>query len=156
MPFPLTREHLSQNVVYFTRKSFNLLDSLRRAIYQTRITRTEKIHILNFKRVIEKAPKLFKKISDAPQEYFGICKAEELLKDKSKIAGIADSKIVILRHRRKLYGINFSALMAFDFSPSENHPEARSPLNEIYKRFGITQYMQSLEKKKIFEKLFRE
>ena len=156
MPFSLTREQMSQNVVYFSRKLFDLFDSLRRALYQKKFTRTEKIHILNFKQVTEKAPKLFKKISDAPQEYFGICKAEELLNDKSKIAGITDSKIFIFRSGRKLYGINFSALMAFDFSLSENHPEARGPLNEIYESFGITQYMKSLEKKRIFEKLFRE
>jgi len=152
----LTREQLSQNMVYFTKEFFNLLDSLKRALYQTKNTKTEKIHILNFKRVIEKAPKFLKRITDEPQAYFGVCKVGELLIDKSRIVGIINSKTIVFRHRKKLYGIDFSVLMAFDFTRSENHSETRSPLSEIYESFGITQYMQELEKKKILEKLFKE
>jgi len=153
---PLTQDQLSQNIAYVTKKFFNLLDSLKRAIYQKRTTKKEKIHILNFKRVVEKAPRLVRKVMDDPQSYFGMCKAEDLLKDKSKIAGMTDSKMIVLRHRRKLYGINFSTLMAFDFFPSKSHPETTSPLKDIYESFGIPQYMQELERKKFFEKLFKE
>jgi len=153
---PFSEEQLSQNIVYFTRKFLNLLDSLKRAIYQKRTTKKEKTHILNFKRAAEKAPRLFKKMTDSPQSFFGVCRAEDLLKDKLKIAGMTDSKIIVIRYRRKVYGINFSDLMAFNLSPSANLQEARSPLTEIYKSFGISQYMQELERKKFLEKLLIE
>lgn len=152
---PLTKEQLSQNIVYVTNEFLDLLDSFRKAIYQQGTTRKEKIHILNFKRLTEKTPELFKKMTAAPQSLFGMCKAEDLLKDKSKIAGMTDSKVIVFRQRRKLYGVDFSTLMAFDFLVSERHAETRSPLREIYESFGIPQYMQKLEKR-FFEKLLEE
>lgn len=155
MLFQLPQEQLPQNIVYVTKELFNLLDSLKKAIYQKKSTKKEKIHILNFMRATEKAPKLFKRIMDSPQSFFGMCKAGDLLKDKSKIAGITDSKIIVIRYRRKLYGINFSSLMAFSFVPSTNSQEARSPLAEIYESFGVPQYIQRIERKKFFERLLK-
>lgn len=155
MLFQLPQEQLSQNLVYVTKKLFNLLDSLKKAIYQKRSTKKEKIHILNFMRAAEKAPKLFKKIMDSPQSFFGMCKAEDLLKDKLKIAGMTDSKIIVVRYRRKLYGIHFSSLMAFNFVPSTNTQEARTPLTEVYESFGVPQYLKEIERKKFFEKLLK-
>jgi len=155
MLFQLSQEQLSQNIIYFTKGFFNLLDSLLKALYQKRVTRKEKIHILNIKRVAEQAPKLFEKMMSSPQSFFGMCKAEGLLRDRLKIAGITDSKIIVFRYRKKLYGINFSSLMAFNFIPSTNPPEARSPLMDIYESFGLPQYLEEVERKKFFENLLK-
>jgi hypothetical protein len=155
MFFTLPQEQFSQNVVYVTRRFFNLLDSLKKAIYQKKTTRKEKIHILNLKRAVEKAPKLYKKIMKSPESFMGMCKAEDLLKDKSKFMGMTDSKIIVVRYRRKLYGIPYSSLTGFDFIPSTTPQEDKSPLTEIFESFGISQYMQQLERKKFLEKLFK-
>jgi len=155
MLLQLSQEQLSQNIIYFTRKFFNLLDSLKRAVYRKRITKKEKIHILNFMGIAKKAPKLFKKMMDSPQSFFGMCKAEDLLTDKLKIAGITDSKVIVIRYRRKLYGTAFSSLMAFNFVPSANPQETRSSLTEVFESFGVPQYMQQIEKKKFLEKLLK-
>jgi hypothetical protein len=125
-------------------------------LYQKKVTKKEKIHILNVKRVAEQAPKLLKKITRSPQSFLGMCKAGELLRDRLKIAGITDSKIIVFRYRRKLYGINFSSLMAFTFIPSTNAQEAKSPLMDIYESFGLPQYIEEVERKKFFENLLKE
>ena len=151
--FRLSPEQLSEEVLYITQKVIDWYDSLRKAIYSKKSTRKEVIHTLDFKRLVEKVPRLINEIKESPESFFGLCKARDILVDHSKIAGINNARALIVPIDGKLYGIDFSAFTSFDFTSSMDLREIQNPLMEVYKSMGIPQYMQEIQKKKFLERL---
>ena len=85
--------------------------------------------------------------------FLGLCKAKEILEDKSKIAAISDSRLFLIPFENQLYSVDFSFLTNFSFKPSLEQREMSNQLAEIYRSMGILQYMEEIEKKRIMEKL---
>jgi hypothetical protein len=149
----LSTEQMSEKVMYVTQKFGNWINSIKGTLYQKRVTSKEEIHIINVKQLLEKLPQLIEEFKEAPSSFLGLCKAEKILEDKSKIAGIIDSKLFIIPIENRLYSIDFSLLTNFRFSATLEQREISDPLTEIYHSMGIRQYMEEIGKKKILEKL---
>jgi hypothetical protein len=141
-------------VLYIIKRVLDCYDTLRKALYSKKISKKEIIHILNFRKLFEKIPKIIEEVRESPQSFFGLCKAEDILKDNAKIVGVSISKTLIIRDNKELFGIDFSLFTNLSFIPSSNLQEINNPLAEIYQRMGIPQYMLEIEKKRVLEKLF--
>lgn len=150
---PLSTEQMSGKVLYVTQKFENWLNSIKNILYQERVTSKEVIHVLNFKQLLEKLPQLIEEFKKSPSSFLGLCKAKEILEDKSKIAAISDSRLFLIPFENQLYGVDFALLTNFSFKPSLEQQEISNPLAEIYRSMGIPQYMEEIETKKILEKL---
>lgn len=158
MVFQLSQEQLSEDVMYVTRKFEDWFNALVKALLQKKTTKKEIIHILNFKNLFDKIPKLVDEFRTAPQSFFGLCKAKDMLKDNSIIAGVRNSKILIIPIEKKLIGIDFRVFTNFDFLPSMDRSQISKPLIEFYESLGITQYIQQevMEKKFLGNLLSKE
>jgi len=108
-------------------------------------SKKEVVHILNFKRLIEQLPKLIDKLKKSPQSFFGICRAKDILKDSSIIAGLSKSRILIIPLENEVIGVDFRVFTSFDFTPSMNQLEISNPLTEIYQSIGIPQYIREIQ-----------
>jgi hypothetical protein len=84
--------------------------------------------------------------------FFGLCKARDILKDNSIIAGISSSKTLIIPIEKELIGIDFRVFTDFNFIPSMDRSQLSNPLTEFYQSLGITQYIQQ----EVIEKKFLE
>ncbi|MDH5448852.1 MAG: hypothetical protein OEY24_07115 [Candidatus Bathyarchaeota archaeon] len=148
---PLSIDQLSEEVVYVTQKFLDWLDSVKNTLYEKRTSPREVIHVLNFKKLSEKLPQLIEEFKNSPSSFFGMCKAKEILQDTSKILGVTNSRLLVIPHENQLYHADFSFII--NFNPVLEQQEVSSPLSEIYRGMGISQYMREVEKKKIVEKL---
>jgi hypothetical protein len=153
MVHELTEAEMSENVLYVTQKSCDWFDSLKRAFYRKRILQKEIIHILDFPRLIKRLPVFINEFKQSPKSFLGLCKTSEMLEDRSKVLGLSNSKILIVRHRGRLYGVNLSSLFGFSFDPTLNREEISGPLAEIDKGLGIPQYIEEVQSKNFFQKL---
>ena len=136
-----------------TQRFENWYNSIKDILYQKRVSSKEVIHVLNFKELLKKLPQHIEELKKSPSSFFGMCKAKEILEDKSKTIGISDSRLFILPFENQLYGVDLSLLTNFSFKPSLEQREMSNPLAEIYRSIGILQYMEEIERKKIMEKL---
>jgi hypothetical protein len=152
MVFQLTQEQLSEDVMYVTTKFEDWFNIIIKALFQKKITKKEIIHILNFKKLFDKLPKLIEDFRDAPQSFFGLCKAKDMLKDKSIIAGISNSRTLIIPSGKRLIGIELRIFTNFDFMPSMDKSQIQPPLTQLYESMGINQYI----KQEVMEKKFLE
>ncbi len=151
---PLSTEHMSEKVFYATRKFENWFNTIKTILFQKRVTSKEIIHIINIKELLEMAPRLAEEIGKNPSAFFGLCTANEILKDESKTVGINNSGLMLIPHEDQLYQVNLFMLSNFKFNPTLEPQEISNPLAEIYQSLGIPQYMKEIEKKKILQKLF--
>jgi hypothetical protein len=150
----LSQEQLSEDVMYVTRKFEDWFNALVKALFQKTTTKKEIVHILNFKKLFDQLPKLVDEFRTAPQSFFGLCKAKDMLKDNSIIAGVSNSKILIIPIEKELIGIDFRVFTNFDFIPSMDRSQLSNPLTEFYQSLGITQYIQQeVTEKKFLENL---
>lgn len=154
MVFQLSPEQLSEEVLYVTKKFGDWFDALIGAFYQERSSKKEVVHILNFKSLIEQIPQLIDELRESPQSFLGLCKAGDILRNKSIIAGFSNSKILIIPFENELIGVNFGVFTNFDFIPSISQSEISNPLTEFYQSIGIPQYLkEEVIEKKFLEKL---
>jgi len=154
MVFQLSQEQLSEDVMYVTTKFEDWLNALVKALFQKKTTKKEIVHILNFKNLYDQLPKLVDEFRTAPQSFFGLCKAKDMLKNNSIIAGVSDSKILIIPIEKELIGIDFRVFTNFDFIPSMDRSQLSNPLTEFYQSLGINQYIQQeVMAKKFLENL---
>jgi hypothetical protein len=152
MVFRLSQEQLSEDVMYVTTKFEDWFNALAKALFQKKTTKKEIVHILNFKNLFDQLPKLVGEFRTAPKTFFGLCKAKDMLKDNSIIAGISNSKILIIPIEKELIGIDFRVFTSLDFIPSMERSQISNPLAELYQSFGISQYLQQ----EVMEKKFLE
>jgi hypothetical protein len=150
--FQLSQEQLSEDVMYVTRKFEEWFNEIVKALFQKKTTKTEIIHVFNFKKLFEQLPKLVNEFKTAPQSFFGLCKAKEVLKDNSIIAAISISGVLIIPIEKKLIGIDLRVFTNFNFTPSMEKNQLTNPIDEIHKSLGITQYIQQ----EVMEKKFLE
>ena len=150
--FQLSKEQLSEDVMYVTRKFEDWFNALVKALFQKKMTKKENVHILNFRNLFDQLPKLVDEFRTAPQFFFGLCKAKDILKNNSIIAGVSNSKILIIPIKKELIGIDLRVFTNFDFIPSMDRSQLSNPLTEFYQSLGITQYMQQ----EVVEKKFLE
>jgi hypothetical protein len=152
---PLSEKQSSEEVLYITRRMFNMLKGLFDALYEERVSSKEVVHILNLKRAIKRLHGFGKKLQhESPDAFLGLCRAEEILHDRSKIVGITSSGVLMKRFRNKLYGVLFPLITNFDFVPTAEKQEISNPLIEISNVMGIPQYVKEIVNKKFLEKLF--
>lgn len=151
--YTLPDEKKSQEAMYVTQKFEKWFNAITAILYQEKVTPKEIVHILNFKKLLEKLPRLIEEIAKAPSTFFGLCKADEILEDESKIAGITNSRLLLLPFEDQLWCVNLQLLTNFSFNPTLEKEELTSPLNGIYRSMGIPQYLEEVEKKKFLEKL---
>lgn len=151
--YPLPPEKMSQEVMYITQEFENWLNTIMTTLYEERDSPREIIHVLNFKKLLEKLPRLIEDLTKSPSSFLGLCKAKEILEDELKIAGVTDRGLLIVPFINQLYSVDFSLLTNFSFDPTLEEREISSPLNEIYHSMGIPQYMKEIEKNKFLEKL---
>jgi hypothetical protein len=152
--FPLRQDQMSEEVMYITQRLAALYNSLLKALYSKETSRKEVRHIIDFKKGIERIPELLEVLQKEPELFFGLCKAEDLLSDASKIAGITKSKMLIINIENSLVGIKFGNLI--NYNPSIDRKEISGPLAEVYRGMGIQEYIQEIQDKKYLEKLFSE
>jgi hypothetical protein len=150
--FQLSQEQLSEDVMYVTRKFEEWFNALVKALFQKKTTKTEIIHIVNFKKLFNQLPKLVEEFKTAPRSFFGLCKAKDILKDNSVIAAVSSSGVLIIPIEKELIGIDLRAFTNFDFIPSMERSQLTNPIDEIHKSLGITQYIQQ----EVMEKKFLE
>jgi len=150
---PLSPDEMSQEVFYLTKDFENWFNKIQTSLYQERVSSKEIIHILNFKNLLEELPQLIEEITKSPSSYFGLCKASQILEDKSKIAGFTNSRLLVIPFENQLYVINFPLLTDFTFKPTLERGVISAPLDEIYRGMGIPQYIEEIEKKKFLERL---
>lgn len=150
--FCLSREQLNEDVLYLTRKLKDWFNVLVSAVYQKIITQKEITHIVNFKSLFDQLPKFVEELRNSPQSFFGLCKAQELLNDESRIFGISNSGVLILKVEKELIGLDFKDFANFDFMPSMNKSQLTNPLNRFYESLGINQYIHH----EVMEKKFLE
>jgi len=148
---PLPTDQLSEDVVYVTQRFFDWLDSIKSALYEKRTSKKEIIHVLNFQKYLKKLPQIIEELKADPSLFIGECKAKEILEDPSKILGMTNSRLLVIPHEKQLYHVDFSFIV--NFNPVLEQQEVSSPLTEIYRGMGISEYMREVEKKKIVEKL---
>jgi len=154
MVFQLSPEQLSEDVMYVTRKFEDWFNALVKALFQKKTRKKEIVHILNFRNLFDQLPKLVDEFRTAPQSFFGSCKAKDILKNKSIIAGISNSKILIIPIEKELIGIDLRVFTNFDFIPSMDRSQLSNPLTELYQSLGITQYIhQEIMEKKFLKNL---
>jgi len=153
MVFRLSPEQLSEEVFYITEKMGYWYNALIKALYQKKRSKKEVAHILNFKRLIEQLPGLIDELKKSPQSFFGLCKAKDILKDTSIIAGFSRSRILVISLENELIGMDFRVFANFDFTPSMNRPEISNPLTDIYQSMGIPQYIREIQERRFLEKL---
>ena len=149
----LTPDQLSEDVMYMTQKFIDWFESLKDALYEKKISGKEVIHTLNFKRLLRKLPQLSKEFEKSPHSFLGLCKARELLEDSSKIFGMNSSGLIIVPFENQLYGVRFSLFADFNFVPTLEEQEISTPLDEIYRSIGVSEYIEEVQKKRFFEKL---
>jgi hypothetical protein len=152
MVFQLTQEQMSEDVIYLTRKFEDWYNTLVKALFQKKTTKREIIHILNFKNLFEQLPQLVDELKSSSQSFFGLCKAKDMLENDSIVAGVSNSRILIIPIEKELIGIDFRVFIDFDFMPSMNKSQLNNPLTEFYQSLGITQYIQQ----EVMEKKFLE
>jgi hypothetical protein len=150
--FQLSQEQLSEDVMYLTRKFQDWFNTIAKILFQKKTTKKEIIYTFNVKNLLDKLPKLVDEIRTAPQSFFGLCKAKDMIRDNSIVAGISSSEILIIPIEKELIGIDFRAFTNFDFTPSMDRARINNPLSELYQSLGINQYLQ----KEIMEKKFLE
>jgi len=153
MVFRLSPQQLSEEVLYMTEKFAEWYNALMKALYRKKTSKKEVIHILNFKNLIERLPRLVDELKESPHSFFGLCKAKDILKDSSIIAGFSSSRILIIPLENELIGVDFRVFTNSDFTPSMNQPEISNPLTEIYQRMGIPQYIKEIHERKFLEKI---
>src|SRR4030042_6111605 len=102
MVFQLSQEQLSEDVMYVTTEFEKWYNALVRALFQKKTTKREIIHVLNFKSLFDKLPKLVDRLKNSPNSFFGLCKAKEMLTNYSIIAGVSKSKILIIPMEKEL------------------------------------------------------
>jgi hypothetical protein len=151
---PLPPDELSKEVFYLTKDLENWFNRLQATFYQEKESPKEVIHILNFKKLSEEIPQLFEKIMGAPSSFFGLCKAKEILEDEIKIAGITESRVILIPFEDQLYGINLPLLTNFGFNPTLEEEELSAPLDELFSSMGILQYITEAGKKDFVKKIF--
>lgn len=158
MVFQLSNEQLSEDILYVTKKFEDWFNAFVKALYQKKTTRKEITHVLNFKKLFEELPKLLDEFKKSPQSFVGLCKAKDMLKDNSMIAGISTSRALIFRDGKKLLGIDFGLFTNLDFVPSITQSQINNPLNELLQSLGISQYIQEevIEKKFLENLLYKE
>lgn len=148
---PLSTDQMSEDVVYVTQRFLDWLDSIKSALYEKRTSKKEIIHVLNFQKYLKKLPQIIEELKADPSLFIGECKAKEILEDPSKILGMTNSRLLVIPHENQLYHVDFSFIV--NFNPVLEQQEVSSPLTEIYRGMGISEYMREVEKKKIVEKL---
>lgn len=148
---PVPTDKLLEDVFYITQKFVDWMDFVWSTLSEKRTSSKEIIHVLNFKKLVERIPQLVKELKKSPSSFFGICKTKEILEDSSKIFGITESKLLVMDFENQLYYVDFSSLL--NFNPVLEKQELSTPLSELYNSMGINQYMQEVEEKKILDKL---
>ena len=151
--FLLTKNQLAEDVLYFTERFLDWLDLLFSALYRKEVSKNEVVHILDFKNLLNEIPQLIDQLKESPYLFLGVCKAQDILADKSKVLGVNNARLLIIAHENQLYGVDFSHFMNFDFTPTLSEQEISNPTIEISRSLGITQYIAEIEGKKFFEKL---
>ena len=149
---PVPTNKLLEDVFYITQKFLDWVDSVVNTLFEKRTKSKEIIHVLNFKKLVEKIPQLSEELKKSPSSFFGICKTKEILEDASKIYGFTDSRLLVIDFENQLYYVDFFSIT--NFNPTLKQQEVSNPLSELYRSIGINQYMQEVEKKKILENLF--
>lgn len=107
----LTPEHQSQNVLFITQKTIDWFNALMAALYQKEVSKKQVLHIINIKKVLEMLPVLFQEIKEKPNEFFGICKASEILTDPTKVLEISEAGLLFLAIDNTLIGIQINAFL---------------------------------------------
>jgi hypothetical protein len=154
MVFQLSREQLSEDVMYVTRKFEDWFNAIIKALFQKKTTKKEIVYILNFKNFLDMLPKLVDELRTTPQSFFGLCKAKDILKTDSIVGGISNSRILIIPIENRLIGIDLKVFTNVDFMPSMDRSQINSPLTELYQSLGISQYIrQEVVEKKFLENL---
>jgi len=148
---PLSTKQSSDEVFYVTQRLVDWINSVMNTLYEKRISPRKVTHVINFKRLLEKLPQLIEEIKNSPSSFFGLCQANEILKDHSTIFGLTKSRKLLMPFENQLYYLDSSFITAFN--PILEQQEISSPLTEIYRSMGILQYMHEVKKKKIIEKL---
>ncbi|MDH5779744.1 MAG: hypothetical protein OEZ29_04025 [Candidatus Bathyarchaeota archaeon] len=149
----LTPNQLSENVLYMTQKFIDWFESLKNALYEKKISPKEVIHILKFKRLLRNLPQLIEEFQKSPHSFLGLCEAREILEDSSKIYGLNNSGLFIVPLENQLYGVRFSLFTNFNFVPTLEEQEISTPLDEIYRSIGVSEYIEEVQRKRFFEKL---
>ena len=153
MVYILPPEQMSEEVMYVSREAMKWFDSIMAVLYQEEVKSNEIVHVLNLKKCLEEFPKQVEEFRKNAPTFFGLCKAGDILRDESKIAGITHSKVLLLPVENQLLGINAPMLTNCNFKPTMNKEELKTPLDDIYRSMGIPQYFEEIEKKKFLEKL---
>ena len=152
--FQLTEDQMSQDVVYITKGFLNWYDLLVKALFQTKREGKTIVYVINFRNLIEKFPSLFDMLRNSITSFFGLCKARDMLTNDAIVAGITNSKLLIIPIENELIGIELGVFTDFLFLPSMNKSQLRNPLAELYESLGITQYIQQeVTEKKFLENL---
>lgn len=152
--FKLSQEQLSEDIMYVTIKFKKWFNALIKTLFQKETKEEAIIHTINFKNLLDKIPKMLNEFRIAPQSFMGLCKAGDMLKDSSKIAGITNSGILIIPSENELIGVDFKVFTNFDFKPSMKKSQLDNPISELYQSLGINQYIQQeVMGKKFFENL---
>jgi hypothetical protein len=100
-------------------------------------------------------PVLFQAIKEEPSNFFGICKANEILTDTSKVPGISESGLLFLPIENTLTGIQITAFLGIELVGLPAIPQEDNPLGDIYESLGLPQYIQKeIVERKYLEKLF--
>lgn len=149
----LSTSQLSEEVFYVSQRLFDWFDSLLQALYEERVSAKEVIHILNFRGLVKKLPKLIQEISESPYSFLGLCKARDILSDPLRVVGITNSGLLIVPLEGKLFKMNPTIITDFNFVPTLKKQQVSSPFTEITQAFGIPQYMEEIKNKKFLEKL---
>jgi hypothetical protein len=97
-------------------------------------------------------PDLFQAIKEKPSDFFGICKANEILTDTSKVLGISEAGLLFLPIENTLIGVQINAFLGTELVGLPAIPQADNPLGDIYESLGLPQYIQ----KEIFERKYLE
>jgi hypothetical protein len=152
MVFELSQEKLSEDALYVTTEFEKWYNALIKALFQKKTTKKEIIHILNFKNLFDKLPKLVDRLKTSPKSFFELCKVKDILANNLIVAGVSESRILIIPIKRQLIGIDLAIFTDFAFMPSMNRSQLRNPLAEFYQSLEIAQYIQQ----EVIEKRFLE
>jgi hypothetical protein len=138
-------DRLSENVFYTTQNFSDMPNSVWGDALEKRVSPKKITYALNTPNLLDRLTQLAEELKQSPSLFLGICTAEELLEDDSKIE-LTDSNLVVMSIEGQLYYLDFSFILDFN-------PQSTNPLSQIYRSTGISQYMQIIEKNGIIKKL---
>lgn len=125
--FQIGQEDHSTKVIFLTKRLADWFEAFMAAFYQKMVSEKKVIHVFNFKNLFEMLPDFISEVKKQPNDFFGLCQIKDLIEDNSKVLGISETGLLILRAENELIGMRMDDLLGASFMGVPRHFKVRAP-----------------------------